>query len=97
MNPLFAAHDGLLFSSPVPRANADSKSRELPALYAQTDGKEPRRLTFGTTAALEPTVLSDGRILFVSAHASLGTNTRQSMGLFTINNDGTVGFIANLK
>ncbi|MCU0981880.1 MAG: hypothetical protein MUF25_22235, partial [Pirellulaceae bacterium] len=48
-----------------------------------------RRLTFGVSAAVEPTVLNDGRILFVSAKPATGTNAEPSLGLYTVNNDGT--------
>lgn len=71
----------IVFSSPV---SGDSPS----ALYSQAVGGEPQRLTFGPRDAIEPTVLRDGRILYVSAW-SRGASTNCHHGLFTINNDGT--------
>ena len=89
MNPVFATKNELIFSSPVPKQDEISNGQNPAALYAQAPGSSPRRLTFGSTAALEPTALADGRILFVSAHAAPSSGARPSFGLFTINNDGT--------
>ncbi len=89
MDPAILPNGGLVFSSPVPKAGDAWRSTNRPALYSQAAGSPPRRITFGTQAAVEPTVLTDGRILFVSAQPS-GTNPASPrLGLFTINNDGT--------
>jgi hypothetical protein len=90
MNPAIIANGDVVFSSPVPKAGEARGSGKLAALYAQSPGGQPRRLTFGTSPALEPTVLADGRILFVSAQPSgKGCEATPSYALFTINNDGT--------
>ena len=89
MDPAILANGDLVFSSPVPNADATGKAGKLPALYAQTPGGRPRRLTFGSTAAVAPTVLGDGRILFVSARSSSNPAAAPNLALFTVNNDGS--------
>jgi Hydrazine synthase alpha subunit middle domain len=90
MNPAIIANGDVVFCSPVPKAGESRGSGKLAALYAQTPGGRPRRLTFGTSPALEPTVLADGRILFVSAQpSSKECEATPNYSLFTINNDGT--------
>ncbi len=89
MGPAIAAHGQLVFSSPVPKAGHLSAAQEPAALYGQMPGHEPYRLTFGPDNAVDATVLRDGRILYVSARARDNYRTPKSLGLFTINNDGT--------
>ncbi len=89
MDPAIIANGDLVFSSPVPKVGETWKSGTPAALYAQSRGGPPRLLTFGTYAAVEPTVLRDGKILFISAHPSAHTNASPELGLFTINDDGT--------
>jgi Hydrazine synthase alpha subunit middle domain len=90
MNPAIIANGDVVFCSPVPKAGEPRGSGKLAALYAQTPGGRPRRLTFGTSPVLEPTVLADGRILFVSAQpTSKECEATPNYSLFTINNDGT--------
>jgi len=89
MDPAIPSNGDLVFSSPVPKAGATWKAGKTPALYAQAPHALPRRLTFGSTAAVEPTVLRDGRILFVSARPSSNPGAAPTLGLFTVNNDGT--------
>ena len=60
-----------------------------PVLYAQTRSSIPRRLTFGPMAASSPTVLNDGRILFVGTRADREAGSKPVSSLFTMNNDGT--------
>jgi len=88
MDPALAAHEELVFSSPVPKAGLMWASPTPPALYGQMPGQAPRRLTFGPDGAADPTVLRDGRVLFVTAEAHDGRAPRH-LCLFTINNDGT--------
>jgi hypothetical protein len=88
MDPAVIASGDLVFSSPVPRAGQLWSSERAAAIFSKSDNNPPQRLTFGTSAAIEPTVLSDGRILFVSAPQGSSVEDA-SAALFTINNDGT--------
>ena len=65
---LTLADGSKVFVSP-PRNEADGWFPAKPsALWARPkDGGEPRRLTFGPASVADPTVLDDGRVLFVSA------------------------------
>jgi len=83
------AHGELVFCSPVPKLGQTWKRANPAAIYAQRPGGAPRRLTFGASAAVEPTVLADGRILFVSAQPPAGDGAALHLALFTVNNDGT--------
>ncbi len=85
MEPAFLPHGNVVFVSPVPRPGAAS----LPALYVTSSGGKPLQLTFTTHAVRWPTVLSDGRILFVSEEPPTTSNTAPRCMLYTINNDGT--------
>lgn len=89
MDPAILGNGDLVFSSPVPKVGGTWKAQPTPALYAQAPGLSPRRLTFGTSSAVEPTVLRDGRILFISSHPAVDAAALPSLGLFTVNNDGT--------
>jgi hypothetical protein len=95
MDPAIIATGELVFSSPVPgvpgreAATPGQATRAPSALYVQGADRKPRRLTFGAEAAVAPTVLRDGRILFVSARSSSGARGTPQLGLFTVNNDGT--------
>jgi len=89
MDPAVISNGDLVFSSPVPKPGATWKVGESSALYAQAPGGPPQRLTFGSTAAIEPTVLGDGRILFVSARPLSDPAAVPDLALFTVNNDGT--------
>ena len=89
MNPAIIANGDLVFSSPVPKAGETWKTDRPAALHAKPISGLPRRLTFGTAAAVEATVLDDGRILFVSARPMTNRSAPPELGLFTINNDGT--------
>jgi len=89
MHPALLPTGDLVFSSPVPK-NAEGWTNAPPAaLYAQAPGGQPRRLTFGSAGAFDPTVLADGRILFVSAQPKSFDADAPHFALFTINNDGT--------
>ena len=89
MNPAIAAHEELVFSSPVPKAGRLWTAREPAALYGQMPGQAPRRLTFSPDSAVGATVLRDGRVLFVTAGARDDRHAPRHLCLFTINNDGT--------
>ncbi len=89
MDPAVIAGGDLVFSSPVPNVGTPGVPGKLPSLYAQAPGGTPRQLTFGSTAAVAPTVLDDGRILFVSARPSASTGATPNLALFTVNNDGS--------
>ena len=87
--PTLLSDGSVVFASPVPRLGNPGASVPPPQLYAQLPGGQPRRLTFGTSGATDPTVLPDGRILFVSATPPGPTGSSRGLSLFTINNDGT--------
>jgi hypothetical protein len=89
MNPAVLAGGDLLFTSPVPvRGNADAPG-PVASLYAQGRTGAPRRLTFTPADATDPTVLADGRILFVTATPPTAGEAPARSALFTVNNDGT--------
>ena len=88
MQPALLADDSVVFASPVPKLGAvDSNRIQIPQLYVQRSGATPRQLTFVPSGASDPSVLSDGRILFVSHLPS--ASSEMNTGLYTINNDGT--------
>jgi hypothetical protein len=83
------ADGSLVFASPVPKLGKEGAAVWPPQLYAQLPGAKPRQLTFGAGGAADPTVLLDGRILFVSATSPGSPGPARGLSLFTINNDGT--------
>ena len=89
MDPALAAHEELVFSSPVPKAGRLWTTPTPAALYGQMPGQAPRRLTFGPDSVVGATVLRDGRILFVTAKPRDDRHAPRHLCLFTINNDGT--------
>jgi len=89
MDPAVAAHEELVFSSPVPKAGQLWTTREPAALYGQRPGQALRRLTFSPESAVGATVLRDGRILFVTAKPRDNRHEPRHLCLFTVNNDGT--------
>lgn len=89
MNPALLPDGSLVFVSPVPKIGSDN-SHQLPsALYVQSPGGQPRRLTFSSGNIADPTLLFDGRILFVSTQPPESSNSASGPALFAINNDGT--------
>lgn len=85
MEPAWLPADRFVFVAPVARS-----PRTVSSLYTlSVTGGVPARLTFGLTPASDPTVLSDGRILFVSAVPGAGGEPGGGTSLFTVNNDGT--------
>jgi hypothetical protein len=89
MNPALLPDGSLVFASPVPKIDGTNSSRQPSALYVQSPGGQPRQLTFSSRGITDPTMLSDGRILFVSTSPSESSNSVSGTALFTINNDGT--------
>lgn len=90
MEPAWLPAGRLVFSSPVPRLAADATSGPVSALYTLAiTGGPPARLTWGVAPATDPTVLSDGRVLFVSGTAAAEGGRSAAQSLFTVNNDGT--------
>ncbi|HXP59264.1 MAG TPA: hypothetical protein VN829_02175 [Dongiaceae bacterium] len=87
--PALLADGSLVFASPVPKPGKEGATARPPQLYAQLPGARPRQLTFGVSGAADPTVLLDGRILFVSATSPGPAGSARGLSLFTINNDGT--------
>jgi len=86
--PALLPDGDLVFSSPA----GHSSSTRPAALYRQSAKHPPARITFGISSALDPTVLQDGRILFVSQPdtvRSAAANATAKPALATINNDGT--------
>jgi hypothetical protein len=88
MSPALLPDGRFVFSSPVPKLASSGPGVRSPALYAESlSGGAPQPLTFGLAGASDPTVLPDGRILFVSSGAESAAVTNSA--LFTVNNDGT--------
>lgn len=87
--PALLPDGSVVFASPVPRLGHPGATVLRPQLYAQLPGAQPRQLTFGLSGAADPTVLPDGRILFVSATPTGPGGSSRGLSLFTINNDGT--------
>jgi len=88
MDPALLPGGELVFASPANRAEGEPKTATPPQLFAQTTGEKPRQLTFAPGGARSPTVLADGRILFVST-AENGPSSSVRQSLYTVNNDGT--------
>lgn len=87
MDPGWLPGGRFVFVSPVPTPSQPAPSKPLPALYAQDlEGGSPQRLSSALGAVSDPTVLQDGRILFV---AELNDPEGNHDGLFTVNSDGT--------
>ena len=89
MSPALLPNGTLVFASPVPKNGGTISSQPLPALYVQLPGGQPRQLTFSSQSIAEPTMLADGRILFVSTQPAESSNSASGPALFTVNNDGT--------
>jgi hypothetical protein len=53
------------------------------------DGSAARQISFGPASVADPTVLDDGRVLFVSAMPKQPDSAETRLALFTVNNDGT--------
>jgi hypothetical protein len=87
--PALLPDGSLVFASPVPKPGDQGALVPPPQLYAQLPGAAPRRLTFGLGGAADPTVLPDGRVLFVSAISPGLAGLARGLSLFTVNNDGT--------
>jgi Hydrazine synthase alpha subunit middle domain len=87
--PALLPDGSVVFASPVPKLGSPGATAPRPQLYAQLPGGQPRQLTFGLSGAADPTVLLDGRILFVSATSPSPAGSLRGLSLFTINNDGT--------
>jgi hypothetical protein len=87
--PALLPDGSVVFASPVPRLGHPGATVQRPQLYAQLPGGQPRRLTFSASGVADPTVLPDGRILFVSATPPGPKDSPRGLSLFTINNDGT--------
>jgi len=89
MSPTLLPNGSLVFASPVPKIGGPNYSQLPSALFVQSPGGRPWALTFTSYATTEPTMLSDGRILFVSTTPPESSSSAASPALFTINNDGT--------
>jgi hypothetical protein len=89
MSPALLPNGSLVFASPVPKIGGPNYSQPPSALYVQSPGGQPRQLTFSSRSIAEPTMLADGRILFVSTQPPESANSVSGPALFTINNDGT--------
>lgn len=86
-SPTLLADGSIVVVSPVALPGDGWFPKRPTAIYAiAPDGGEPKRLTFGTASVADPTVLADGRILFVSA---LPPASSPRLSLFTVYNDGT--------
>ena len=89
MSPALLPNGSLVFASPVPKIGGTHSGQPPSALYVQAPGSQPRRLTFSPYSITEPTMLADGRILFVSTQPAESSKTVSGPALYTINNDGT--------
>lgn len=89
ISPALLPGGAMVFSSPVPKAEEVWSTSQPAALYVLKPGRPPQRITYGPKSALDPTVLRDGRILFVSALTRENASAPLSLGLFTVNSDGT--------
>ena len=89
MSPTLLPTGSLVFASPVPKIGRPNSSQPQSALYVQSPGGRPRQLTFSSRSITEPTMLGDGRILFVSTLPPEASYAGSGPALFTINNDGT--------
>jgi hypothetical protein len=89
MSPTLLPNGSLVFASPVPKIGGPNYSQPPSALYVQSPGGQPRQLTFSSRSITEPTMLADGRILFVSTQPPESSNSASGPALFTVNNDGT--------
>jgi hypothetical protein len=89
MSPTLLPKGSLVFASPVPKIGGPNYSQPPPALYVQSPDGQPRQLTFSSRSITEPTMLADGRILFVSTQPPESSNSASGPALFTVNNDGT--------
>jgi hypothetical protein len=89
MSPTLLPNGSLVFASPVPKIGGPNYSQPPSALYVQSPGGQPRQLTFSSRSIAEPTMLADGRILFVSTQSPASSNSASGPALFTVNNDGT--------
>jgi hypothetical protein len=89
MNPALLPDGSVIFASPVPKIGRTNSHQPPSALYVQPPGGQPRRLTFSSRSITDPTMLSDGKILFVSTQPLEASNSASGPALFTINNDGT--------
>ena len=87
MSPALLPDGSLVFASPVPKIGGANSNQQKSALYVQSPGDQPRQLTFSSRTISDPTMLSDGRILFVSTSPASSANS--GTALFTINSDGT--------
>jgi Hydrazine synthase alpha subunit middle domain len=90
MDPALLPDGSLVFSSPVPEGNSPWSGAHPAALFVQKPASgRPERLTFGPNAAVDPTVLADGRILFVAVLPAAPGVAPARSALFTVNSDGT--------
>jgi hypothetical protein len=88
MSPTLLPNGSLVFASPVPKIGGPNYSQPPSALYVQSPGGQPRQLTFSSRSIAEPTMMGDGRILFVSTQPPESSNSASGPAMFTINNDG---------
>ena len=89
MSPVLLPTGSLVFAAPVPNIGGPNYSQPPSALYVQSPGGQPRQLTFSSRSISEPTMLADGRILFVSTLPPEVSYAGSGPALFTVNNDGT--------
>lgn len=81
-DPAYLSDDRIVFS-------CQSEQGIWTLFTATREQSEARQITFGKDSARYPTVLRDGRILF-SREQTSPNQSCQSIGLFTINPDGTL-------
>lgn len=90
MSPALLPDGAVVFASPVPRLRMVDGSVARSSLHVRGVGGVVRRLSFGVESAGEPTVLADGRVLFVSTPLrGKGGGGVGGARLATLNCDGT--------
>ena len=89
MAPAWLPAERFVFGSPVPRLVPGAVAAHSSLFTQAITGGAPVRLTFGLASAGDPSVLADGRILFVSSVPAPDGSPVAATSLFTINNDGT--------
>lgn len=89
MSPALLSNGSLIFASPVPRIHGTNSPEPPAALYVQPPDGAPRQLTFSAGSLTDPTLLADGRILFVATPPESTNFAAAGPALFTINSDGT--------
>lgn len=90
MNPCLLKDGRLVFASPVPGLKPADRGGVPSQIFTKrmADGMV-QQLSFMPGGASQPTILEDGRILFVGPRAGAAGGAAFGQALYTMNNDGT--------